>query len=120
MRSHRVFNLAVPAAALLLLLPAPRGESQEQADFVAVKGMDERFRLDLGGFFQKFTTTIRVDSPTTGRGTEINLEDDLGISSNQANIEVNRQSIQSLSETHRDSMLRFHVETSQSASKLIE
>ncbi len=88
MRSHRVFTFALPAAALLLLLPAPRGESQEQADFVAVKGMDERFRLDLGGFFQKFTTTIRVDSPTTGRGTEINLEDDLGISSNQANFRV--------------------------------
>jgi hypothetical protein len=40
--------------------------------------MDERFRLDLGGFFQQFDTTLRLDSTALGTGTEINFEDDLG------------------------------------------
>lgn len=85
MRSHRAFPLVASAAALLLLLSAGQGQSQASSDYVAVKGMDERFRLDLGGFFQKFETTIRIDSATTGLGTEVSLEDDLGLSSNQAN-----------------------------------
>ncbi len=88
MRSHRALPLVVPAVVLLLLLSAWPAVSQSSADFVAVKGMDERFRLDVGGFFQKFTTTIRVDSATRGQGTEVNLEDDLGLSSNQANFRV--------------------------------
>lgn len=85
MRSRRVSALAFTAVALFLLLGAHQGVAQAPSDWVAIKGMDERLRLDVGGFFQKFTTTIRIDSPTTGRGTEVNLEDDLGLSSNQAN-----------------------------------
>jgi hypothetical protein len=45
--------------------------------------MDERFRLDLGGIFQKFDTTLRLDSAALGRGTEINFEDDLGQDANK-------------------------------------
>ena len=82
MRSHRALPLV--ASAILLLLCARPGEAQTTSDWVSVKGMDERFRLDLGGFAQKFSTTIRVDSATHG-GTEVNLEDDLGLSSNQLN-----------------------------------
>ncbi len=85
MRSHKTSPLVAPAVALLLLLGAPQGLAQSSADWAAVKGMDERFRLDMGGFFQKFETTVRIDSATTGRGTEVNLEDDLGLDSNQAN-----------------------------------
>ena len=54
MRSHRALALVAPAAVLLLLLGARQAEAQASSDWVAVKGMDERFRLDLGGFFQKF------------------------------------------------------------------
>lgn len=85
MRSHRAIQVVAPAAALLLLLSAGQGQAQSSSDYVAIKGMDERFRLDLGGFFQEFTTTIRIDSATTGLGTEVNLEDDLGLDSSQAN-----------------------------------
>jgi len=85
MRSHRISFLVVPAVALLLLLGARQAEAQSSSNWMAVKGMDERFRLDLGGFFQNFTTTIRVDSEKYGKGTEVNLEDDLGLDSNQAN-----------------------------------
>jgi hypothetical protein len=85
MRSHRALSLAASAVVLLLLLSAWPAVCQTEADFIAVKGMDEKFRLDLGGFFQQFTTTIRLDSSTLGRGTEINLEDDLGVKANQTN-----------------------------------
>ena len=85
MRSHRALSLVASALLVLPLFCARQGESQGTADWVAVKGMDERFRLDLGGFAQKFKTTLRVDSATYGRGTEVNLEDDLGLSSNQIN-----------------------------------
>jgi hypothetical protein len=84
MRSRRALTLAASALVLLAVSGSREGLAQS-SDWAAVKGMDERFRLDVGGFFQKFTTTIRIDSPTTGRGTEVNLEDDLGLSSNQAN-----------------------------------
>ncbi len=84
MRSRHVSRLLAPAAALALLVCAPQARSQGSSDWVAVKGMDERFRLDMGGFFQKFTTTIRVDS-AKGPGTEVSLEDDLGLSSTQVN-----------------------------------
>lgn len=85
MRSHRVASLVAPAVALLLLLGARQGEAQGASNWIAVKGMDERLRLDIGGFFQKFETTVRIDSTKTGLGTEVNLEDDLGLSSDQVN-----------------------------------
>ena len=84
MRSHRALALVAPVAALLLLLPPRPATAQGQTDYTSAKGMDERLRVDLGGFFQKFTTTVRLDSETTGRGTEVNLEDDLGLDSTQA------------------------------------
>jgi len=70
--------LAALGAAAVITLASPAA-AQSYAD---VKGMDERFRLDLGGFFQKFDTTLRLDSAALGRGTEINLEDDLGQDAN--------------------------------------
>ena len=85
MRSHRALPLVASAVVLLVLAGAGPASAQGSQDWAAVKGMDERFRLDMGGCFQKFETTIRVDSATTGRGTEVNLEDDLGLDSNQAN-----------------------------------
>jgi hypothetical protein len=85
MRSQRAITFVAPVSVLLLLLSARHVEAQASSDWTAVKGMDERLRLDLGGFFQKFTTTIRVDSAEHGNGTEINVEDDLGLDSNQAN-----------------------------------
>lgn len=85
MRSHRAIAFAAPVAAFLLLSAPRTATAQGATDYAATKGMDERFRLDMGGFFQKFETTIRVDSATHGIGTEVGLEDDLGLSSTQAN-----------------------------------
>ena len=85
MRSHRALPLVASAVVLVVLAGAAPARAQGSQDWAAVKGMDERFRLDLGGFFQKFETTVRVDSEKYGQGTEVGLEDDLGLSSNQAN-----------------------------------
>lgn len=40
---------------------------------------DSPFTLQLGGFRADADTTVRLDSNTLGRGTELNLENDLGI-----------------------------------------
>lgn len=85
MRSHRALPLFAAVVFSLALPAARQAEAQGSSSFVSVKGMDERLRLDFGGFFQKFETTVRVDSEEYGKGTEISLEDDLGIDSNQAN-----------------------------------
>lgn len=85
MRSHRALSLVAAAVAFLVLPGTRQAEAQGKASYLAVKGMDERFRLDVGGFFQSFTTTVRIDSETYGKGTEISLEDDLGLDSNQTN-----------------------------------
>ena len=47
------------------------------------RGMDERFRLDLGGFFQKFETTVSLSNAAGTAGTDVSLEDDLGQDSKQ-------------------------------------
>ncbi|HQQ75960.1 MAG TPA: hypothetical protein PLB01_01275 [Thermoanaerobaculia bacterium] len=72
-------SAGILAAAAMLALAAPAAAQS----YAAVKGMDERFRLDLGGFFQNFETTLRLDSAALGRGTEINFEDDLGQDANK-------------------------------------
>lgn len=64
------------AAAVFLAFPAPAQVSSAQ--YLQKKGMDERFRLDLGGFFQTFDTTISLANSSGTAGTSINLEDDLG------------------------------------------
>jgi hypothetical protein len=87
MRSRKAVLPAIAAVVLALALCPTLANAQASTDYAAVKGMDERFRIDLGGFFQKFDTTLRLDSET-GRGTEVNLEDDLGLSSDQVNFRV--------------------------------
>lgn len=52
------------------------------------RGMDERFRLDIGGFFQTFNTTVSVEGSDGRPGTEVNLEDILGQNSHQTNIRL--------------------------------
>jgi hypothetical protein len=46
---------------------------------------DERFRISVGGFFVDFDATTRVGSDQ-GPGTEIDLEDDLGMDSDQTEL----------------------------------
>jgi hypothetical protein len=41
----------------------------------------KRLSVSLGGFFTDIDTKVRQDSKTTGTGTEINVEDELGVDS---------------------------------------
>jgi hypothetical protein len=50
--------------------------------------MDERFRLDLGGIFLSFDTTVRYDPAGGGAGTEISLEDDFGHDADDTTLKV--------------------------------
>ena len=65
--------------ALLLLLVSGAALAQQDAQYEAAKGMDERFRLDVGGFFQTFDTTISVGPKSGGIGSNINLERDFDL-----------------------------------------
>lgn len=66
------------AIALLALAAFPAAAQWGQASYAETKGMNERFRLDVGGFFQDFETTVRYDGSLGNTGTEVNLESDLG------------------------------------------
>ncbi len=71
----RLFRSVTVAAAAAVFLAAPALAQVSSATYLQQKGMDERFRLDLGGFFQTFDTTLSLSSSTGTAGTEINLED---------------------------------------------
>ena len=49
---------------------------------------DDRWGLDLGWFASSFNTTLRLDSEELGIGTEINLEDDLGLESERGDFRL--------------------------------
>ena len=48
-----------------------------------IKPGEERFKLGGGVFLASLDTKLRVDDNTTGPGTEVDLEDDLGFSSSE-------------------------------------
>jgi hypothetical protein len=68
----KCFRLGSLLAAAVLAAPAIAQTSS--SSYLQQKGMDERFRLDLGGFFQSFDTTISLANSAGTEGTSINLE----------------------------------------------
>jgi hypothetical protein len=81
----RSLLLGTLVAAVVLAAPA---FGQSSAYYVQQRGMDERFRLDVGGFFQDFSTTLSLSNAAGTVGTEVNLEDDLGQDPHQTNLAV--------------------------------
>jgi hypothetical protein len=59
------------------LVLAPTASAQYGSSYGTSPGMGETFRLDVGGFFQKFETSIFLES-STGASTEISLENLFG------------------------------------------
>jgi hypothetical protein len=73
----RVFSIAlVFLAARAVFAQSPPWDDPQ---WVTEKGMDERFGLRLGGFFQNFKTTLDVGPASGGEGTTIDLERELGL-----------------------------------------
>lgn len=58
------------------------------SSYAQQRGMDERFRLDIGGFFQKFDTIVSLEGTNGRPGTEVNLEDVFGQNAHQTNIRL--------------------------------
>ena len=44
-----------------------------------IKPGEERFTIGLGAVLNSFGTNLRVDNPTLGQGSNVNLRDDLGV-----------------------------------------
>ncbi|HEY3351429.1 MAG TPA: hypothetical protein VGM13_16755 [Thermoanaerobaculia bacterium] len=70
----KLFRCGLCAAAVALLA-APALAQPGNAYYLHQRGMDERFRIDLGGFFQTLDTTLSLASSAGTAGTSINLED---------------------------------------------
>ena len=68
----KCFRLGSLLAAAVLAAPAIAQTSS--SSYLQQKGMDERFRVDLGGFFQSFDTTVSLYNSAGTAGTSINLE----------------------------------------------
>ena len=62
-------------AVVAVILAAPALAQTGNAYYMQQRGMDERFRIDLGGFFQTFDTTLSLSNSAGTAGTSINLED---------------------------------------------
>jgi hypothetical protein len=69
MKASRLGSLLAAA-----FLAAPVFAQTSSSDYLQRRGMDERFRVDLGGFFQTFDTTVSLYNSAGTAGTSINLE----------------------------------------------
>jgi hypothetical protein len=68
-------------ALVLVLLIAVFATNTQAGVTVDQSKVLDRWTFRIGGFLTGLDTTIRLDSPTGGEGTSINLEDDLGFDS---------------------------------------
>ncbi|MFI5120760.1 MAG: hypothetical protein ACHQM4_10115, partial [Thermoanaerobaculia bacterium] len=66
------------AAALLGVAGGAAAQSGSSYAYKHQRGMDETFRLNLGGLYPTFDTTVQYGTVTVP-GTEIALESDLGL-----------------------------------------
>jgi opacity protein-like surface antigen len=82
MKHFRLLGILLAAATLALPAFAQTGPAYTRQQ----RGMDETFRLDVGGFFQKFDTTVRVGDAQGGPGTTVGLESLLGAPDSQTNV----------------------------------
>lgn len=63
---------------LCLVLGVAAGAARAQDPGVVRMG-EERFELRLGAFLPAFKTQMRVDHPSLGQGSNLNLKEDLGV-----------------------------------------
>jgi opacity protein-like surface antigen len=82
---EKIFRACVvPFAAAMLAVPAlaQTGSAYTRQQ----RGMSETFRLDVGGFFQKFATSVRVGDGLGNPGTNVSFESLLGAPDSQTNV----------------------------------
>lgn len=71
----KLFRSAGILAAAAVLLAAPALAQTGNAYYSQQRGMDERFYIGLGGFFQSFDTTLSLANSAGTAGTSLNLEE---------------------------------------------
>jgi len=82
----KLFRSAGVLAAAAAFLAAPAFAQTNDAFYLHQRGMNERFCLDIGGFFQTFDRTITLSNAAGTEGTSINLENDLGHDTHQTTL----------------------------------
>jgi hypothetical protein len=70
-------QLSNPSVIVILLFLVP-------VNCIAQSVLDDRFSITLGAFITNRDTNTRIDSATLGTGTDIDLENDLGLDSSDA------------------------------------
>ena len=84
MKGFRWLGILLAAGVIAAPAFAQTGNAYTQHQ----RGMDETFRLDVGGFFQKFTTNLRAGDAIGSVGTEFGLEDVLGAPDSKTTLRV--------------------------------
>lgn len=102
------------AAAIALAAPA-LAQSGKAYD-LQQRGMDETFRLDVGGFFEKFATTLRAGDASGSAGTEFGLEDVLGAPDSKTTLRVDG----ALRLSRRSSVLFGYRTSNRSSSAVVQ
>jgi hypothetical protein len=88
LRRPRSTKTAVGILLAAVTLAAPALAQSGRAYTRQQRGMDETFRLDVGGFFQKFTTSLQAGDALGSAGTEFGLEDVLGAPDSKTTLRV--------------------------------
>src|SRR5450756_2842657 len=83
----RLFAWLVVAAALLAVAGGATAQSGSSSVYTHQRGMDETFRLNLGGLYPNFDTTVQYGTVTVP-GTEIGLESDLGLAEKKFALQI--------------------------------
>ncbi len=88
MRLFRSVCILAAAAAAAAVVATPARAQTNNAYIQHQRGMDETFRLDVGAFFQKFSTNLRAGDAFGSAGTEFGLEEAFGAPDSKTTLRV--------------------------------
>jgi hypothetical protein len=83
----RIFR---PLVTLLIVLFAASASNAavDDEEYLARKGLSDRWQINFGYYLVDFDTNVRWDSEELGTGTSINLEDDLGLDDERSDLRI--------------------------------
>lgn len=111
-RSTLTLVVLAIAAAAPVFAQSVVGEAEREA----IRGIPDRWGVNLGGYWQTFDVKVRLDATSGATGTDIDLESDLDLPENQASFEIAAH--YRFSDRHR--LVLSYVGWSRSRSALIE
>jgi len=79
-----------PLVTLLMLLFAASAAhaAVDDEEYLARKGLSDRWQINFGYYLVDFDTNVRWDSEELGKGTSIDLEDDLGLDDKRSDLRI--------------------------------